>query len=277
MPAKLAAMINMKGGVGKTTLSFNLGYFLAEKRGKRVLLVDLDPQANATIVSTEPAAFEIHRQTKKTIADVFIDAFRAYGPIRDATPPPIDINKFLYSIYSANGGPGRFDLIPSELILSSVLRGMTLGPYDLEGLISDPVRAAYDYILIDCAPTYSSLTTVALNTAKAVIIPMIADTFGAYGTKLMKTVLEEHEHDFGITTKVVGVVFTMWDGNANQVQQSTEIVREWTAANVFTAKISKNEWYKVANGKRQPIWETSAHTKHRKEFEEFVDEFEKKA
>lgn len=270
--AKLAAVINMKGGVGKTTLSFNLSGYLAEKMGKRVLLIDLDPQANATIVSTEPAKYNAHCKTKKTIADVFIQTSRIYGPISRTAPAPLNIADFTYSV-SSDGG-GQFDLIPSELILSSVLKGMSLGPFDLDHLITKDVRQSYDYILIDCAPTYSSLTTMALNTAKAVLIPMISDSFGFYGTRLMQQVLQEHHHDFNFEPKVIGVVFMIWEERqANQVDYSNQIIGGWPAGTVFRTKISRNNWYRVANGKREHIWDSSAHQKCKQEFEAFVQEF----
>lgn len=274
MPAKLVSIINMKGGVGKTTLSYNLSLYLAEISNKKVLLIDLDPQANATIVSTEKEKYEIHCKTKKTIADVFIHAFKTYGPIKEKKLPNLDINDFIYNIYNKDGG--QLDLIPSELMLSSVLRGMTLGPFDLEQLITEEVRDNYDYILVDCAPTYSSLTTIALNTTRAVLIPMIADSFGVHGTELMSQVLSEHKYDFGIETKVVGIVFTMWEKQVDPVMKSNEIVRKWPNGAVFRAKISRNNWYRVSNGKRATIWNSQAHQAIKDEFVNFVAEFEDK-
>lgn len=274
MTAKCVAIINMKGGVGKTTLSFNLAQHLAEIGEKKVLLVDLDPQANATIVSTDPEKYKIHLKEKKTVADLFVHAFKGVGPIKLRPSPKIKLSDYIYQVYSKNGG-GCFDLVPSELMLSSVLRGVSLGPYDLEPLIGPHVLHTYDYVIIDCAPTYSALTTVALNSAKAVLIPMIADSFGAHGTKLMKQVLAEHEHDYGVLPKVVGVVFTMYqEPLRTQVSQSNEIIKEWGPDDVFVTKVRKNEWYRVASGRRDTIWHSPAHTETKREFDEFVREFE---
>jgi chromosome partitioning protein len=267
----------MKGGVGKTTLAFNLANYLAEIQNQRILLIDLDPQANATLVSTDPIKYKTHTQTKKTVADVFIDALRTYGPIHTPEPKALDIDDFIYEVYKAAKGKGRFDLIPSELMLSSVLKGMTLGPYDLQKLVSDQVKNKYDYIFIDCAPTNSSLTTVALNTAPTVLIPMISDSFGSHGTELMKQVLAEHKHDYGVDPKVIGVVFTMWDGQVNQVTESNKIIQSWPPNTIFNAKISQNKWYRVAQGKRQMFWDSPAHQDAKAEFEDFVKEFVNKA
>lgn len=276
MTAKCVAIINMKGGVGKTTLSFNLAQYLAEIKKKRVLLVDLDPQANATIVSTEKTKYKEHLKNKKTVADFFINVSRAIGPIKARPIQPTVLSDYIYRVYAQD--QAVFDLIPSELLLSSVLRGISLGPYDLDRLIGPEVLNRYDYLILDCAPTYSALTTVALNAAKAVLIPMIADAFGAYGTGLMKQVLDEHEHDFGIRPKVVGVVFTMYqDKLRSQVTQSNEIIKAWGPDLVFSTKIRKNEWYRVAAGRRVMFWNTPAHSGAKIEFEAFVDEFQAKA
>lgn len=272
---KIVSVINMKGGVGKTTLVFNLGMFLAQKRNQRVLLIDLDPQANSTIVATEPAAYKVHCGAKKTIADVFIHAYKTYGPIQPIISAPLDLDDFLFNVYRK--GKSCFDLVPSELMLSSVLKGMTLGPYDLESLLTDEAKAKYDYILIDCSPTNSSLTTIALNASKAVLIPMISDSFGSHGTQLMKQVLEEHHHDFGVKVKIVGVVFTMWENQADPIAMSNAIIKLWPTGSVFSEKIKRDNWYRVANGKRQTIWDSQAHADTKQEFERFVDAFIKKA
>lgn len=270
---KMASIINMKGGVGKTTLSFNLAQYLAELKSQRVLLIDLDPQANATIVSTDPELYKAHCQTKKTVADIFVQAFKTYGPIRPPKDVELNIDEFIYEVYKEPKGKGRFDLIPSELILSSVLKGMTLGPYDLDKLLSPGVKSKYDFILIDCAPTNSSLTTVALNSTRAVLIPMISDSFGTHGTELMKQVLSEHKYDYGNEVKIIGVVFTLWENQDNQINPSNAIIKSWPANTIFRTRISKNNWYRVANGKRTSIWSTPAAAETKRQFDDFVKEF----
>jgi hypothetical protein len=116
-----------------------------------------------------------------------------------------------------------------------------------------------------------------LNTTGAVLIPMIADSFGAHGTELMDQVLREHKYDFGIEPKVIGVVFMFWDGQQNQVTQSNEIIKKWPSGTVFKAKIRENKWYRITNGRREAVWNTPAHKNVETELKNLVDEFVSKA
>jgi chromosome partitioning protein len=272
---KLAAIINMKGGVGKTTLSYNLAMELAG-RGNKVLLVDLDPQANATIVCmTEQEQADHSKSKKKTITHLFIDAFEPRVPLTSIarTEPSLSEYTFNVSLGKEAAKGGELHFIPSDIYLSSVLRGINLGPYTLDKLINTSTKTRYDYILIDCAPTYSALTTIALNTCRAVLIPMISDSFGKKGTDLMKQILEEHKYDFNTEVKVIGVVFTMVKDGVNQRNTEREIVAKWGSDAVFKQSISQNEWYKVANGNRKPFSSTSAHSEAKAELNEFVNDF----
>jgi chromosome partitioning protein len=274
MAAKKVSIINMKGGVGKTTLSLNLSQYLSELEGKRVLLIDLDPQANATIVGTDQEKLKDH---KKRTSDLFINCFKQYGPFPKVEKPKIDYREYIYSSWKSSDGRSFLDIIPSDIYLSSILKGVSVGPYELNRLIIDQVDERYDFIIIDCAPTYSILTTLALNATKAVLIPAMADSFGIYGAKLMKQVINEHEYDYGTTIKNVGLVFTMWkDTSSTQLAWSNDIIKTWGLPDTFKTHISQNDWYKIANGKRISIWDTSAHSAIKREFDSFVEEFLKR-
>lgn len=271
---KLAAIINMKGGVGKTTLSFNLAMELAG-RGEKVLLIDLDPQANATLVCMSDHERKAHTGNKKSITSLFIDAFEPRVSLNSYTKKPPALDDFIFEVPLGGDAVKRgcLHFVPSDLYLSSVLRGINLGPYTLDKLLTDNVQKRYDYILVDCAPTYSALTTIALNTCQAVLIPMISDSFGKHGTDLMKQILEEHCHDFGTQVGVIGVVFTMVKPGVNQRATEREIVGKWGSDVVFKQSISQNDWYKVANGQRKPFTKTPAHGDAKGELTGFVDEF----
>jgi len=260
----------MKGGVGKTTLSFNLAFELASSKNKKVLLIDLDPQSNATIVSMSDAEFEQHKATKKTMADALMRAYRPIAPIRQLLPQPLNISDFTFA-RAITGAGGSLDIIPSELSVSSMLRSLPLGPFDLQHLLSTSVLDHYDYVLLDCAPTYSTLTSMALNSSQGVLIPMIADSFGVWGTNLMKQVLADHKAEFGTAPTKVGVVFTLWEEQANPRQSKTKIVAQWGPKEVFNQQITKNNWYKIANGKREGISNVNANASS--EFTSFLTEF----
>jgi len=267
----------MKGGVGKTTLSVNLAIELARK-GRKVLLLDLDPQANATQVCMGSDRLKKHHADgKKSITDLFIQVFEPRVPVASRKVSEVKLSDFTHSV-NVNGAKasGCLDFIPADLYLSSVLRGISIGPYSLESLLSEDVKLGYDYILVDCAPTYSSLTTIALNSCRAVLIPMIPDSFGKHGTDLMKNILDEHEHDYGVKVSVIGVVFTMTKEGATQRETEREIIVKWTSDRVFKQKISRNEWYKIANGEGRPLRESKAHLDVKDELDAFVVDFERR-
>lgn len=271
MPAKTISVINMKGGVGKTTLSFNIALELATSHNKKVLLVDLDPQANATIVSMSEQEVMNHKaNNKKTVASALMQACRPIGPIRSFAPSVLNITDFTFRRCSA-GTRGVMDVIPSELDVSSMLRSLPVGPFDLDGLLTRDVKNIYDYILLDCAPTYSTLTSMALNSSTGVLVPMIADSFGVWGTNLMQQVINDHTSEFGYAPSKIGVVFTLWEDQQHQRTFSNTIVRQWGPDKVFQTKIRKNNWYKIANGKREGI--NTQPTDVKQEFSSLLAEF----
>jgi chromosome partitioning protein len=282
MTTKKISIINMKGGVGKTTLSIHLSYYLAKHKNQKVLLIDLDPQANATLVAIEENDLIDHYKQKKTIFDLFFNWMQQYGPFTKTDLPKIKIQDCIYTSYASSGRQAYLHVIPSHIELSSMLRGANVGPYELEKLLSEQAEGHYDFIIIDCAPTYSILTTLALNSSKQVLIPMVAEPFGVHGTKLMKLVLDEHEYDYGFKVKIAGVVFTMWktakpSGYALTAEQ--KIKKEWGTTYVFNQKISNDENYKIINGKNFEgengnidVMKSGLHQSKKDEFVYFVDE-----
>lgn len=281
MVAKKVSIINMKGGVGKTTLSINLALYLSEIMKKRVLLIDLDPQANATIVAIDEKKLDdfFKIKKKKSIADLFINCYKKYGPFPKKDTCNIDINEYLYRVYESTDKKSYLDIIPSEINLSSILKGVQVGPFELKNQIIKEAEKRYEYIIIDCAPTYSILTTLALNATEAVLIPVKADSFAIYGQKLMTQIIKEHEEDYEIDIKIIGIVFLMWDKKepapAYQTYFHQKIVKEW-GRSTFRTKISKNEWYTISNYKGGGIWNSGSHLNIKEEFKEYVTEFVEK-
>lgn len=199
----------MKGGVGKTTLAVNLAWYMHSK-GYNVLLVDLDPQFNATQYVMGYKEYDLHRKSKGTIVDLLIDKPKLELAVRSAQKRTKDS---ICTIRTTNRK--KFDLLPAELDLAWIVKNPAQMDFRLEKLLSE-VRESYDYIFIDCAPTDSVLTTMALSASNYLLVPMRPDRFSILGyLNLIRTVetfrrncLDSHK------VKDLGVVFTQVMGTS---------------------------------------------------------------
>ena len=238
---RILALMNQKGGVGKTTTTVNLGAALAE-RGKRVCLVDLDPQAHLTInygiEPTTTAAAAGNADAPVSLYDVLVNE-----------------HSFLEAIQQVGDRialvPSSIDLAAAEVELVSVL--------GRESILKRRIEAAageFDYMLLDCPPALGLLTINALAVATEVIIPMQAQFFSLQGVaKLLETVqMVGRRLNPGL--KVTGIVLTMFD---SQTKLSAEVVHElqsfieqahaaaatgkavpWSDARVFRTRVRRN-------------------------------------
>lgn len=187
------AIVNQKGGVGKTTTTQNLGHALVE-RGQRVLLVDLDPQANLTLCCGikpdelqqtiyDPITAAIRLDARPTLADVTIPT--AFGA--ELAPANDELSGADPDLYSAAGG---------ELIIRQVI---------------EPLQESYDYILIDCPPNLGLLTVNALTAADTAFIPVQADYLAMKGVgQLLKTIMVIQRR-LNQRLAVAGLLLTMAD------------------------------------------------------------------
>ena len=228
--ALIYALANQKGGVGKTTTAVNLGACLAAN-GKHVLLIDLDPQANAT------SSLGIDRnQVEKSIYDTLIGD----TPLMDA----VQLTKRVH-----------LDLAPSATALSGAeveLVPMPGREKRLKRAVED-VSAHYDYILIDCPPSLGLLTLNALVAAHGVIVPVQCEYLALEGlTRLMQTI--------GIVRKslnprltVRGMLMTMYDGRARLSQQVVAEVRKHFPARVFDTVVPRSVRLGEAPSYGEPI------------------------
>jgi chromosome partitioning protein len=165
------------------------------------------------------------------------------------------------------------DIFPSELELSSVLKGAYIDPFMLEKALCSKFFDKYDYILIDCAPTNSILTTLSLNAAKKILVPVMADTFAVYGAQLTQEVITQHKEDYGVDISIIGLVFVRYDEKkVNQQEFKSKVVAAW-GGTTFTTSIRDNDFYKISNGKRTDIFHSAAHHEVKEEFDAFTDEF----
>ncbi|HET6250294.1 MAG TPA: AAA family ATPase [Tepidisphaeraceae bacterium] len=225
---RIIALMNQKGGVGKTTTTVNLGAALAEL-GKKVCLIDLDPQAHLTInYGVDP------NPNVPSLYDVLVEE----RPFVDAVHPVKDTQISLI--------PSSIDLAAAEVELVSVLGRETLLKRRIEATKHD-----YDFILLDCPPSLGLLTLNALSAADEVIIPMQPHFFALQGVaKLLETV-QLVARRINPRLKVSGIVLTMYDSNTkltgDVVSELNSFIDEakgkplpWAEAVIFKSKIRRN-------------------------------------
>lgn len=277
MACKVTSIINMKGGVGKTTITINLAYYLAEKLNKKVLIIDFDPQANASSAYLEYEEYDKLLDDRKVISEIFTDIDRIVGPITKRNPKLLTLKDLTTNVRNFDGG-GRIDLVASELELSKVLERTGGGAIEerLELLLTDK-KEAYDYILIDCSPTYSVLTNNSLRASNYILIPVKPDPFSARGIPLLLGKINQHNSlNKSKKVEVLGIVFNMINEDLKYMDKvKAQIMREHS--NVFQNEILATENYSKGLLSNKMIFETNARKSFTDNFSEFCDEFIRKS
>jgi chromosome partitioning protein len=273
---KVISVLNMKGGVGKTTICLNLAYALANRKSK-VLIVDFDPQANASGGLLAFDEYEKHRDNRKVISDIFTDLEKIVGPVSKKNASLLTLDDMKTRAKSFDSG-GYIDLVPSELELSHVLERSGGSSFeDRLKLILRGKKNQYDYVLVDCGPTYSVLTNNALKASDSVLIPVKPDPFSARGIPLLLSKINAHNlaHEGDDKVAVLGIVFNMVDDSLMyQAGVKGDIYREHK--DVF-AEIRYAEHYSRAIIERKSIYETNIQAQFTDNFSKFVDEFKARA
>jgi chromosome partitioning protein len=215
--SQVLAVVNQKGGVGKTTTAVNLATLLASK-GKNVLAIDIDPQGNAT------SGFGFEKNTlEKTIYDVLIN------------------NEPMQNVLIATGRD-HLALIPANIQLAGAeieLVNMVSRETFLKRALQD-IREQYDFILMDCPPSLGLLTVNALTAADGVLVPIQSEYYALEGlTQLMETVtLIKRSLNPGLA--IFGVVVTMFDARTQLAHQVANEVRRYFGDKVFRTIIPRN-------------------------------------
>jgi chromosome partitioning protein len=227
--ARVVSLINLKGGVAKTTTTVALAETLASHFGKRVLVIDLDPQTNATTMLIGEKRWKEINEKGWTLATLFKDAL-------DPNNKAFDLKKTLQKRVSDVQGAEKVDLLPSSLDLIDVqdrLASAPTGqfysatPVDLLRLAVKPILDDYDLVLVDCPPNLGIITLNGLRISEAYIIPTVPDVLSTYGIPQIVKRVRNFSNEVAENIEPLGIVITKYQENSTiHVNVSKDLRRE---------------------------------------------------
>jgi len=248
---KAIAIFNQKGGVGKTTTNINLATCLALK-GKKVLILDIDPQGNTT-----SGIGIIKKGLKATTYEVLVDD--KLNPKSAILPTCVE----------------NLDIMPASVSLA----GAEIELVQLEGREKrlkkaiEKIRDNYDYIFIDCPPSLGLLTINSLTAVDSVLIPIQCEFYALEGVSQLMSTIELVKKSLNPALEVQGVILSMFDGRTNLSIQVVEEVKKHFREKVYTTVIPRNIRLAEAPSFGLPITEYDPKSKGAEAYMEFAEEF----
>lgn len=220
---KVVSLINMKGGVAKTTLAVNLADCLAKRHNKRVLLIDVDPQFNATQCLMDPEQYVEHvTNSGDTIVNIFDRNHRATASTVGASQ--VMKAKSLDDIEVVN--TGRFDLLPGSLELYRLEMAPGEGRENRLKAFLATLKDKYDYVVIDTPPTPSVWMTSALIASQYYLIPVKADPISLTGIDLLRSIINEKKENFALQLDCAGLVLTLTEESTVVYKKAKTILQQ---------------------------------------------------
>ncbi len=248
---KAIAIFNQKGGVGKTTTNINLAACLALK-GKKILVLDIDPQGNTT------SGMGISKKAEyKTCYDILIDD---------------TINPMEAVLHTGIEG---LDIIPGSVDMA----GAEIELVQLEGREKrlkkalDKIKNDYDYMFIDCPPSLGLLTINSLTAVDSVLIPIQCEFYALEGVSQLMSTIEMVKRSFNKGLEIEGVILSMFDGRTNLSIQVVEEVKKYFGSKVYTTIIPRNVRLAEAPSFGLPINIYDPKSKGAEAYAEFAEEF----
>ena len=242
------AMLNMKGGVGKTTLAVNIAGAFAKLHDLNVLLIDLDPQYNATQYLVDLERYpEYVEGEEPTVLDVMCGDFETRSVLNGQKiggKGSVDIESLTRTIYKNPKGKGKLDLIPSTLHLINVESTGRGTEHHLQNFVKK-VHEKYNYIFIDCPPTYSVFLLSGFLASDYYLVPLKPDPLSTLGISLLEEVLDAHSGTFSKVIEPIGVVFTMVR-NTLEMNNVMETVKKTSVGKRYIFKNSLSNGTAVA-------------------------------
>lgn len=250
---KVISIVNQKGGVGKTTTAVNLASAIGIA-GKRVLLIDCDPQGNST------SGYGVNKRSSDS---------SSYEVLIGKNGAPETVVKTQFK---------NVDIIPSSMDLAAAevdLIGLEHRESQLKLAVS-PLREQYDYIFIDCPPSLGLITINALNASDTVLVPIQCEYYALEGLSQLMSSVRQVKRLYNPTLEIEGIVLTMYDGRLNLTQQVVGEIKKYFAAKLYKTVIPRAVRLSEAPSYGMPIQYYDKRSKGAAAYDDLAKEFLKR-